>query len=93
VSGSKEISPFEQMKATLRNNLKGLKKEEDKEGGSESVPTSSTTVNVPVTSGGAASNLPTRRVSAYNIFDCYLDLGFDSSFQLWGRHQKDRLDI
>jgi hypothetical protein len=92
VSGSKEISPFEQMKATLRNNLKGLKKEEDKEGGSESVPTSSTTVNVPVTSAGAASNLPTRRVSV-----CYdnwfLDLGFDSSFQLWRRHQKDRLDI
>lgn len=51
------------MKATLRNNLKGLKKEEDKEGGSESVPTSSTTVNVPVSSAGAASNLPTRRVS------------------------------
>ena len=50
------------MKATLRNNLKGLKKEEDKEGGSESVPTSSTTVNVPVMSAGAASNLPTRRV-------------------------------
>ena len=62
VSGSKEISPFEQMKATLRNNLKGLKKEEDKDGGSESVPTSSTTVNVPVMSAGAASNLPTRRV-------------------------------
>lgn len=63
LSGSKEISPFEQMKATLRNNLKGLKKEEDKDGGSDSMPTSSTTVNVPVTSGGAASSLPTRRVS------------------------------
>ena len=62
---SKEMSPFEQMKATLRNNLKGLKKEEDKEGGSESVPTSSTTVNIPVSNAGGASNLPTRRVSIY----------------------------
>lgn len=55
------------MKATLRNNLKGLKKEEDKDGGSDSVPTSSTTVNVPVASAGAASNLPMRRVSIYKV--------------------------
>lgn len=65
MNGTKEISPFEQMKATLRNNLKGLKKEEDKEGG-DSNPTSSTTVNNPVASVGAAQNLPTRRVSRFN---------------------------
>ena len=44
----KDVSPFEQMKATLRNNLKGLKKEEDKEGSDQSAPTSSTTVNNPI---------------------------------------------
>lgn len=30
---AKDLSPFEAMKAQLRNNLKGLKKEEDKENG------------------------------------------------------------
>jgi hypothetical protein len=32
-NSTKELSPFEQMKSALRNNLKGLKKEEEKEGG------------------------------------------------------------
>lgn len=30
-SYNKDLSPFEQMKMALRNNLKGLKKEEDKD--------------------------------------------------------------
>jgi hypothetical protein len=32
-AAQKEVSPFEAMKATIRNNLKGLKKEEDKDSG------------------------------------------------------------
>ena len=61
----KDVSPFEQMKATLRNNLKGLKKEEDKEGSDQSAPTSSTTVNNPISSQSTSTtgNLVSRRVS------------------------------
>lgn len=52
------------MKATLRNNLKGLKKEEDKDASDQSAPTSSTTVNNPVVTqpAGATGNLVSRRV-------------------------------
>ena len=31
VGSNKELTPFEMMKMSLRNNLKGLKKEEEKE--------------------------------------------------------------
>jgi len=44
-ASSVNMSPFEQMKTTLRNNLKGLKKEDEKDGGSEA----------PMTIGGGSS--------------------------------------
>ena len=76
--GSKDISPFEQMKATLRNNLKGLKKEEDKEGGSESQPASSIAVNNPMSGSVAGSNIPTRRVRFITIINdhCRFKISF-----------------
>lgn len=57
------------MKATLRNNLKGLKKEEDKDASDQSAPTSSTTVNNPVVTqpAGATGNLVSRRVRKIKI--------------------------
>ncbi len=63
-SNSKDVSPFEQMKAALRNNLKGLKKEEDKDSAEGfSQVNSSTTVNQAVSSQGAGANITSKRVS------------------------------
>jgi hypothetical protein len=70
----KEVSPFEAMKATIRNNLKGLKKEEDKDSGehsglggicsSTSVSGNPSLIGGSSNAGGAAGSNTSRRVSS-----------------------------
>jgi len=71
-AAQKEVSPFEAMKATIRNNLKGLKKEEDKDSGDHSglggLGSSTSVGNNPSVIGGSsnAGSSTSRRVSLIN---------------------------
>ncbi len=66
---AKDSSPFEQMKAAIRNNLKGLKKDEDKDG--IDIPSglggisSSSSVNNPSIIGGASTGMMSSRRVRY----------------------------
>jgi hypothetical protein len=93
----KEVSPFESMKAIIRNNLKGLKKEEDKDSGEGSglggLGSSTSVVNSNSVIGsttGAGSNT-SRRVSYFLL--TFSALRYYSTLQLWRRHQKDRPNL
>jgi hypothetical protein len=94
----KEVSPFEAMKATIRNNLKGLKKEEDKESGDHSglggLGSSTSVGNNPSVIGGTSNaggaGITTSRRVSLKTLTFYVASGYHPTFQLWRGHQEDR---
>ena len=83
------------MKATIRNNLKGLKKDEDKESensGLGGLGSSTSVGNNPSVVGGASSaggSATSRRVILFFLKFLVVARHY-SSLQLRGRHQEDR---
>lgn len=78
--GSSSSNPFEQLKSNLRNNIRRLKRDDKEEGASEGGAASS--------SNGGSSG-PYKKVQ-YLFVNCFLDLGYYSTFQLWRGYKKVR---
>lgn len=94
----KEVSPFEAMKATIRNNLKGLKKDDDKESGdhsglgglgsSTSVSGNPSVIGGNSNAGGAAGSSTSRRVRILS-FKNSIATRHNPSLRLWRGHKED----